>query len=131
MTMHTRSRRWLVSVVVCAAVVGASCGPAGASSGKVTGGPIELEITPFFVTVGNRSGTAVRNVKLEIFPAGRQMVFSATHFRLESNADKDFSFNDLRGSDGTPFNLRIHKPRTVRVTAEGIDGTSHELEMPW
>ena len=131
MTTYTRVRRWVASAVILGfALGGAACG-SSAPSGSAKGGPIEVEISPFFVTVSNRSGTAITDVKLEVFPPGRQMVFSATHFRLESNADKDFSMNDLRGSDGTPFNLRVHRPRTVRVTAMGIDGTAHEVELDW
>ncbi len=131
MTMHTRSGRWLASAIVLGlAVSGAACG-SGVPSGSAKGGPIEVEISQFSITVGNRSGTAISDVRLEVFPAGRQMVFSATHYRLESNADKEFSMNDLRGSDGTPFNLRVHNPRTVRVTAVGIDGTAHEVELDW
>ena len=132
MTAQTRLSRWLASAVaVGVAIAAVGCGGSGASSGRVTGGPIELEISQFSITVANRSGTAIANVKLEVIPVGAQTIFSATHYRLESNADKDFSYNDLRGSDGTPFNLRVHKPRTVRVTANGVDGAEHELEMPW
>ena len=34
-------------------------------------------------------------------------------------------------SHGTPFNLRVHRPQSVKVSAEGVDGSLHAIEIPW
>ena len=74
---------------------------------------------------------AITEIKLEVIPAGGQTRFGSSHYRLENSDKKDFSLGDLRGSDGTPFNLRVHKPDRVRVTATDIDATAYDIEIPW
>ncbi|MDP6371108.1 MAG: hypothetical protein QF634_01215 [Vicinamibacterales bacterium] len=124
------ARMAVAAFVLGVSVVVAACGSDAAMEN--IGGPIDIEISQLFITVTNRTGTAIADVKLEVYPPGRQTVFSATQYRLESEARKQFSMSDLRGSDGTPFNLRVHRPQSVKVTAKGVvDGSPHAIEIPW
>ena len=130
----TRQMR-IPAALVAMAIVGmaltvSGCGSSGSAGASAVGGPIEVEVSQLFITVTNKSGGPLRDVKVEIVPVGRQTIFTATHYRLESEADHDFSMADLRGNDGTPFNLRIHKPQTVRVTAKGLSD-EYTVEVPW
>ena len=131
MTTQARVRKMVTAVVLGITVAVVACGSQDRATGSATGGPIEIEISQLFIHVINRSGTAITDVKLELVPIGRATIFSATHYRLESEGRQSFSMNDLRGSDGTPFRRSVHRPQTVRVTANGVDGTAHELEIPW
>ncbi|HJO38135.1 MAG: hypothetical protein QGF21_00865 [Vicinamibacterales bacterium] len=124
-----RARMAVAAFALGISVVVAGCG-SGVAMENI-GGPIDIEVTQLFINVTNRTGTAIADVKLEVFPVGRQMVFSVTQYRLESEALKKFSMSDLRGSDGTPFNLRVHRPQSVKVSAEGVDGSLHAIEIPW
>jgi hypothetical protein len=43
----------------------------------------------------------------------------------------DFSLASFRGRDGTPFNLRVVKPRLVAFSAKDTLGGTHQAEVPW
>ena len=112
-------------------VVVTACG-SGRDYDSPTGGPIEIERSQLNISVTNRTGTGLNDVKLEVFPVGRQMVFSAMVYRLESEATNRFSLGTLRGSDGTPFNQRVHRPESIRVTGTGTVGDDmYEIEIAW
>lgn len=131
MTRQMRSPAALVATaIVGMALTVSGCGSSGGAGASAVGGPIEVEVSQLFITVTNKSGGPLTDVKVDIIPVGRQTIFTATHYRLESEADHDFPMADLRGSDGTPFNLRVHKPQTVRVTAKGLSD-EYDVEVPW
>ena len=130
MTMQSRILSVSISAIIFAMTLTATgCG--GPSENTSLGGPIEIEVSQLFITVTNKSGMAITDIKLEVIPTGGQTSYGATHYRLENADKKDFSLGDLRGSDGTPFNLRVHKPDRVRVTATDIDATAYDIEIPW
>lgn len=119
------------AVILGIMVVVTACGP-GREYDSPTGGPIEIERSQLNISVSNHSGTGLNDLKLEVFPVGRQMVFSATIYRLESEATNRFSLGELRGSDGTPFNQRVHRPESIRVTGTGTAGDdTYEIEVAW
>lgn len=105
------------------------CG--GSSENTSLGGPIEIEVSQLFITVTNKSGMAITDIKLEVIPTGGQTSYGATHYRLENADKKDFSLGELRGSDGMTLNLRVHNPDRVRVTATDINATEYDIEIPW
>jgi hypothetical protein len=93
--------------------------------------PLRIENTQMFVTVENRSGLALREVKIQIVPVGRSTDFSIIVPRLENGEKRDFSLGNFRGRDGTPFNLRVSKPKTVKVSGTDINDKVVEVEVPW
>ena len=130
----TRQMR-IPAALVTMAIVGMAltvlgCGSGAGAGASAVGGAIEVEVSQLFITVTNKSGGPLTDVKVEIVPIGRQTIFAATHYRLESEAKRDFPMSDLRGSDGTPFNLRVHKPQMVRVTGKGLSD-DYNIEVPW
>ena len=132
MTAKSRLSKALLAVAILVATLAVvACGGSSESAAAASmGGPIEVEVSQLFITVTNRSGGAITDLKVEIIPIGRATIFTASHYRLESESKRDFSMADLRGSDGTPFNLRIHKPRSIRVTAKGMSD-NYDIEVPW
>ena len=38
---------------------------------------------------------------------------------------------DFSGRDGTPFSLRVVKPKSVEVKGTGADGKTYEVSIPW
>lgn len=130
MTMQSRILSVSISAIIFAMTL-TTTGCGGSSENTSLGGPIEIEVSQLFITVTNKSGMAITEIKLEVIPAGGQTRFGASHYRPENSDKKDFSLGDLRGSDGTPFNLRVHKPDRVRVTATDIDATAYDIEIPW
>ena len=130
MTMQSRILSVSISAIIFAmALTTAGCG--GSSENTSLGGPIEIEVSQLFITITNKSGMAITDIKLEVIPTGGQTSYGATHYRLENSEKKDFSLGDLRGSDGMNLNLRVHKPDRVRVTATDIDSTAYDIEIPW
>lgn len=130
MTMQSRILSVSISAIIFAmALTTTGCG--GSSENTSLGGPIEIEVSQLFITVTNKSGMAITDIKLEVIPTGGQTSYGATHYRLENADKKDFSLGELRGSDGMTLNLRVHKPDRVRVTATDIDSTEYDIEIPW
>lgn len=124
-------RRFLVlSLVAIAPMALASCS-AGSSAQQASDGPISIQTSQLFITVENRAGLALMAVEVAILPVGRSTEFTKFVGRLESNEKRDVSVGDFRGRDGTPFNLRVIKPKTVRVRAKDIHNKTYEVAVPW
>jgi len=109
----------------------AACGGGGTSSGA--GGPalIEVEISQIYLTVTNKSGRALNDVRVFIEPIGGATVFSARVGRMEQGEQRDLSLGQFQGRDGTPFDRRTVRAKTVRVSGTDLDGKTVEAEKPW
>ena len=128
--MQSRILSVSISAIIFAmALTTTGCG--GSSENTSLGGPIEIEVSQLFITVTNKSGMAITDIKLEVIPTGGQTSYAATHYRLENSEKKDFSLGELRDTGGMNLNLRVHKPDRVRVTATDIDQTAYDIEIPW
>ncbi|MBI1874799.1 MAG: hypothetical protein HYZ58_18015 [Acidobacteria bacterium] len=109
----------------------------GAACGKTTGGTnaadqlIGISTSQMFVTIENRAGIPLMDIKVNIVPVGRATTFIATWTRMEASEKHDFSLGAFRGQDGTPLNLRIHRPQSVVVTATDINQKAYKIESPW
>ena len=115
--------------VVALAVVSFGC-DSGASSME-NDGSFEIQTSQLFVSVTNTAGQPLMSIRVAIIPVGRQTEFSTSHARMESSERRDFSLAQFRGRDGTDFNLRVHNPRSVKVTAVNLNGETHTVEVPW
>jgi hypothetical protein len=115
----------LAGVAVLAACAGAS-GPTLPADA-----PIRIENSQMFVTVENRSGLALRDVQVRIIPVGGTTEFIASVYRLENGEKRDFPLSAFRGRDGTPFNLRVVRPKSVKVSGTDINNKTIEVETAW
>jgi len=91
----------------------------------------ELTTSQLFVTLANRSGSALLDVELEVAPVGGSTVFTLFHPRLEPGEKRNFSIGDFRGKDGTNLNLRVHRPKSVSVSAHSQTGGEFSMQVPW
>ena len=112
----------------------AALGSAGCSSGGSAIGEnplIGVQVSPLWITVENKAGMALTNLEIEIVPAGSQLVYATNHYRLENGEKRDFAANTFRSRDNTPFNIRVSRPKAVRVTAKDVSGKVVQTEVPW
>jgi hypothetical protein len=109
-----------------------ACGACGASAPATTDtGTIAVQTSQMFVTVENRAGLPLTNVKIEVVPVGGQTVFTTSTYRLEGGEKRDFMIGQFHGRDGTPLNLRVVRPHLVRVHATDVSGKAHSTEVRW
>jgi hypothetical protein len=91
---------------------------------------IGVQTSQLFVTIENKAGAPLVNMTVAIVSVGGQP-FTRLLSRLENGEKRDVSLSDFGGRDGTPFSLRVVRPKTVRVTAEDVASKKYEVEVPW
>jgi hypothetical protein len=127
-----RCLTFAIAGFVMAAAIGAiACGGGGTASNAGGAALIEIEISQIFMTVTNRAGRALADVRVSIVPVGGATLFTARLGRMEHGEKRDLSLGQFQGRDGTPFDLRVVKPRAVRVSGTDLDGKTVEVEKPW
>ena len=91
---------------------------------------IGIETSRLFVTVENKSGAPMINMTVAIVSVAGQP-FTRLLSRLENREKREIALGDFGGRDGTPFSLRVVRPKAVRVTAEDIISRKHDVEVRW
>jgi hypothetical protein len=91
---------------------------------------IAIETGQFSVTIENRAGLALVNLTATIVPAAGP---SFTHLisRLEGSEKRELSLNQFSSRDGTTFNLRVIRPKSVRVTGTDLTDKKYDIAVPW
>jgi hypothetical protein len=107
-----------------------SCSGQGAAS-QDADAPVKILISQMYVTVRNESGLALNDVTIAIVPMGRTTVFNKFLGRIENAESRNVMLGDFIGRDGTPFSLRVIKPRSVEVKGKDVKGQEHVAEVPW
>ena len=123
-------RSLLLAPGVLVLVIVAACGGMMPVSSPENA-PLRVETSQMFITVENRSGLALRDVKIEIVPTSRSTEFSILLPRLENAEKRDFPLGNFRGRDGTPFNRLVVKPKAVKVSGSDINNKIVSVEVPW
>lgn len=106
------------------------CSEQGSAS-QAAGAPVKVDISQMFVTVKNQSGVPLTDVTVTIVPPTRTTVYTKFFGRLENSESKDVMLGDFSGRDGTPFSLRVVRPKSVEVKGTGVDGKTYEVTIPW
>ena len=91
---------------------------------------IAVETSSLFVTVENRAGLPLVDVKIALKPPSG-VLFTTSIWRLEPGAKRDLSLADFRSNDGTGFSLRLQRPKQVLVNARDPFGKKYEVTVPW
>jgi hypothetical protein len=89
-----------------------------------------LEASPDYVTFQNKAGLTLSEVRIVIVPYGPGE-FSRDLSRVENTGRRQVPLKEFRGKDGTPLNLRVARPKLVRVTAQDSTGKTYAHEIPW
>ncbi len=108
---------------------GGAGGAIGTSGSEAV--PIAVQTSQLFVSLENQSGLSLFDVRVGIVPVGRATVFTSSIGRMDPGEKRDIPVANFRGREGTPFNLRIHRPRTVEVTATDINQKQYKSETDW
>ena len=93
--------------------------------------PIGIVVSQMMISVENKAGLALNNVSVAIEPVGGATEFTSFIGRMENSSKKDIMLGSFGGRDGTPFNLRVVRPKLVRVTAEDINSIEYDIVAPW
>ena len=92
---------------------------------------IGIETSSFSVVVVNKVGMPLVDVDVAIVPVGRAVHFTKMAGRMDSGEKREISLNSFYGRDGTPFSLRVVRPKSVRVTGKDLNNKKIEVEVPW
>jgi hypothetical protein len=128
--MRTRwNRTCLVGLSLGILFLITGCGPGAGKTPE--GSPIRVEVSQMFITVKNESGLALRNVKVEILPYGGATNFAVLIPRLDVGEKRDLSLGNFRGLDGTPFDRRVVRAKSVVVSGTTINNVEVKVEVGW
>jgi len=116
-------------VVALALVIG-GCSDQGSAS-QDANAPVKIAISQMYVTVKNESGLPLNDVTVAIVPIGRSTLYTKFLGRLENAQARDVMLSEFIGRDGTPFSLRVVKPRSVEVKGKDVKGQDHTVEVNW
>ena len=117
------------SLFVALALVTVGCSDQGAA--QDANAPVKILTSQMYVTVRNDSGAPLSDVSVAIVPVGRQTIYNKFVGRLENSESRNVMLGDFLGRDGTPFSLRVVKPRSVAIKGKDVKGKDYSAEVAW
>jgi hypothetical protein len=111
-------------------VLGGGCSGGGSSEQTGTS-PLAVETSQASVTIRNTVGQPLTDVSIAIVPVAGRLEYATFFSRIESAEKRDIVLSDFRGRDGTTFNLRVVKPKSVRIKAKDFTGKDYEATVAW
>ena len=130
--VHARRVRWsallfgLLVVLTSIALVG--CSEQG--SAEQMSSPVAITTRNTTVSIENRAGQPLTNVRLAVIPFGRPE-YSKSLLPINVAERRDVPIGELTNAEGTLFNAMLVRPKLVRVTATDPAGKQYEVEVPW
>ena len=129
--LHRRRVRLLATAIACAlAVLPVACSKSESAASVSADAPILVEPSSSYITFTNRAGQALSDISISIVPYGPGE-FTRLFPRVENTGRRQVPVNEFRGRDGTPLNLRVVRPKLVRVKAQDASGKAYSVEVPW
>jgi hypothetical protein len=129
-TRSRYSRPASLIATLALAACAAACSESGSAEKLAADAPLYVSTTPNMVTIHNRAGLPLTDLKIVVVPYGG-VQFEKAFARFETAEQRDIPIGELRSSDGASLNLRFVKPRTVRVSARDVVGKAYSVEIPW
>jgi hypothetical protein len=90
-----------------------------------------IEPSSIVMTVENREPQPLLDVRIAIRPVGGSTEFVKFLSRMESGEKRTVSLGEFNGRDGTPFSLRVVRPKEIAVTAVGLTNEKFAMTVPW
>jgi hypothetical protein len=118
--------RRLSGILLVSALFVVGC---GASESGDTSLAVAIEQT--YLTIGNKTGSALAEGEIELVPAGVLAPYRTTMPRIESGQERQVRFELFSGAGGQRFRRGVTRIRTVRVTATDIAGKKYQREVPF
>ena len=119
-----------LSALVCAVLVALPASGCGAAA-QDPAAPVGFTTSQTYITIENRSGSALAEGLIELVPSGVLAPFRRELPRLESGAKRDVSFDLFSGAGGARFRPDVTRIKTVRITAKDIAGKTYKVEAPF
>jgi len=119
----------LAATFVMACSPSSARGPAGGPPGQKQF--LALEPSSIVMTMENREQQPLLDVRIAIRPVGGQTEYVKLVSRLESGEKRTVSLCEFNGRDGTPFSLRVVRPKEIAVTATGLSNEKFAMTVPW
>lgn len=116
-------------LLVALALLIGGCSEQGAA--QDANAPVKILTSQMYVTLRNDSGAPLSEVTVSIVPIGRQTIYNKFIGRLENSESRNVMLGDFLGSDGTPFSLRVVKPRSVEIKGKDVKGKDYSAEVAW
>ena len=117
-------------VVGCALLVpllAAGCGGAVQDPNA----PVGITVSQTYLTIANRSGSAIAEGQIELVPAGVLAPYRLQMPRIESGATRDVQLDQFSGAGGARFRRGVTRMKTVRITATDMTGKTYKQEVPF
>ena len=92
---------------------------------------IGIQTSQLSIVIENKVGMPLTDVDVAIVPINGATEFRKFVGRIENAEKKDIALGGFYGRDGTTFNLRIVKPRLVRVTGKDLNAKTYNVETRW
>ena len=129
--MHHPHIRLLSAAIACAlAVLPAACSKSESAASVSADAAILVEPSSSYITFTNRAGQALSDISISIVPYGPGE-FTRLLPRVENTGRRQVPVTEFRARDGTPLNLRVARPKLVRVKAQDASGKTYSAEVPW
>jgi hypothetical protein len=93
--------------------------------------PIGFATSQTYITIENRSGSALAGGSIELVPSGVLAPFRRELPRMESGAKRDVSFDLFSGAGGSRFRPGATRIKSVRITAKDVAGKTYTVEAPF
>ena len=129
----SRRVRLLLKIVMfgAAALAFGACSSGAPVQAQDDNAAIGIQTSQLSIEIVNRVGMPLTDVDVSIVPVGGATEFKKFIGRMENAEKKDLALGGFFGRDGTTFNLRVVKPRAVRVTGKDLNGKAYTVESAW
>ena len=117
-------------LLVALSLLAAGCSDQGVAS-QDANAPVKIQTSQMYVTVRNDSGLPLNDVTVSIVPVGRTTIYGKFLGRLDNAQSRDVMLSEFIGRDGTPFSLRVARPRSVVVKGKDVKGQDYNIETGW
>jgi len=119
----------LTAIFALACSPSSARGPAGGPPGQKQF--MSIEPSSIVMTMENREQQPLLDVRIAIRPVGAQTEYVKLVSRLESGEKRTVSLGEFNGRDGTPFSMRVVRPKEIAVTATGLTNEKFSMTVPW
>jgi hypothetical protein len=118
-----------LSLVACCALLPLLASACRGSAADDPNAPLGVTVSQTYLTIANRSGSAIADGQIELVPAGVLAPYRMQMPRIENGATRDVQLDQFSGAGGARFRRGVARMRTVRITATDMTGKTYKQEV--